>query len=99
MTAETNTSRAYRLHDEACALTRQIVARETNQPIPMAWAQVARLCMRSNSAMRDHIAAMGDNTATRLELSFFNNVSRTEWTARAHLETIEREWKANDGKA
>lgn len=90
MQTETHTARAYRLHDEAAALSRRIVRKEHNVPTPQAWAQVARLCMFASSAMRDHIAASGDNAATRLELSFFNNVGRTEWTARAQLETIDR---------
>jgi len=81
------TKTAYDFYNEAIALRNNIVAGKTNETPIMAWAAVCRACAKANNAKRNE---MGRNVATRLDLSFFNNLDRVWWVAKAQVETLGR---------
>lgn len=81
------TKTSHQLYDEMIALRNRVIAGQSNLPAIQAWAAVARACVWASRARREE--RNGDYT--RLDLNFFNNISRIEWFARAQIETRGRQ--------
>lgn len=68
----------------AIRLRDRIVSDQSNEPPVMAWAAVCRECAKANSAKRRELDGL--SAYTRLELSFFSNLDRVWWFAKAQVE-------------
>ena len=88
-TASDHMNKARRLRDT-------INAGKTNLAAPQAWAQVCRQCAIANSKRWDEI---GGRVHTRLDNSWFANLDRIWWDARARQESAVRELDTNRAAA
>ena len=78
---------AHEHYRKAVELRNRIVAGQSNERPVQAWAAVCRQCAKANDAMRREL---GGKVHTRLDHSFFNNLDRIWWAAKAQVETLAR---------
>jgi hypothetical protein len=81
------TPTAHDHYKAAIALRDRIISRQVNETPVQAWAAVCRECAKANDAKRREL---GDKVHGRADHSFFNNLDRVWWAAKAQVETLAR---------
>lgn len=79
---------AYQHYQQAVQLRDRVVSGQSNQRPVQAWAAVCRECAKASDAM--HRELTGRSFYGRADLSFFNNLDRIWWSAKAQVETLAR---------
>jgi len=75
-------------YQQAVTLQGRIIRGESNERPVQAWAAVCRACANASNAKRTELLAFAKYGYTRSELSWFNNLERIWWVARAQVETL-----------
>lgn len=71
------------LYNNALRLRDRAVSGQSNELPVQTWAAVCRECAKASNAKRHELNGLD---ATRLDLSFFNNLNRVWWYAKAQVE-------------
>lgn len=80
---------AHQHYQQAIQLRNRIISGQSNERPVQAWAAVCRECAKASDAMRRELADR--SFYSRLDLSFFNNLDRVWWYAKAQVETLAKE--------
>lgn len=81
------TSTSHDHYKAAIALRDRIISGQSNELPVQAWAHVCRACAKANDAKRRELDG---RVHGRADHSFFNNLDRVWWAAKAQVETLAR---------
>lgn len=75
-------------YKRAIELKNRIIAGQSNETPVQAWAGVCRACAKASNAKWNEL---GDRVHGPSQHSFFNNLDRVWWAAKAQVETLARQ--------